>query len=92
MQREHLPMVLVTVHRGLYFVPKLSICPKARQAHDENFYNCPQFAHCAQWNIFKVAHSMPFVGSFFKNDPTKGTKWANFKIFHCTQRANWGQL
>ena len=26
--------------------------------------------------------------NFFLNDPTKVTKWANFKIF----RANWGQL
>ena len=29
---------------------------------------------------------------FFKNDPMKGTKQVNFKIFHCAQRANWGQL
>ena len=29
---------------------------------------------------------------FYSNDPTKVTKWANFKIFHCAQHANWGQL
>ena len=29
---------------------------------------------------------------FFKNDPTKGTKPANFKIFNCAQRANWGKI
>ena len=34
--------------RGVYFVPKLYNCPKVRQAHDENFYNCPQFALCTQ--------------------------------------------
>ena len=26
------------------------------------------------------------------NDPIKGTKGANFKIFHCRHRANWVQL
>ena len=59
--------VLYTVYlqnRGVYFVPKLYNCPKARQAHDENFYNCPQFACCVQWNILKFAHFVPFVGSF----------------------------
>ena len=25
---------------------------------------------------------------FFQNDPTKATKWANFKIFQCMQCAN----
>ena len=34
--------------RGVYFVPKLYNCPKAQQARDENFYNCPQFACCVQ--------------------------------------------
>ena len=50
--------------RGVYFVPKPYNCPKVRQMHDENFYNCPQFACCVQWNILKFAHFVPFVGSF----------------------------
>ena len=53
--------------RGVYFVPKLYNCPKARQVRDENFYDCPQFACCAQWNILKFAHFVSFVESFLKN-------------------------
>ena len=34
--------------RGEYFVPKLYNCPKAQQAHDEDFYNCPLFVRCVQ--------------------------------------------
>ena len=56
---------ILLITRGVYFVPKLYNCPKAQQVHDENFYNCPQFACCAMkylkispfcalsWIIFK---------------------------------------
>ena len=49
--------------RGVYFVQKLYNCPKTRQKRGENFYNCPQFACCVQWNILKFAHFVPFVES-----------------------------
>ena len=60
-------------NRGVYFVPKLYNCLKAQQVRDENFYNCPQFACCVQWNILKFTRFVPFIGSFLKN-------WANFDI------------
>ena len=52
---------------GVYILTQnFIIAPKAREARDENFYNCPQFARCAQWNILKFARLVPFVGSFKK--------------------------
>ena len=45
------------------------------QAHDENFYNCPQFAGCMQWNILKFAYFVtlcPFV------PPPLNTYWQTF--------------
>ena len=50
---------------GVYILSRnFIIAPKAWQAQDENFYNCPQFACCAQWNILKFACFVPFVGCF----------------------------
>ena len=50
--------------RGVYFVPKLYNCPKARQACDENFYIFPQFPCCHfPLRIWKFASFVPFVGS-----------------------------
>ena len=43
------------------------------QVRGEIFYNCPQFACCAQWNILKFARFVPFVGLILQN-------WANFDI------------
>ena len=47
---------------GVYILSKnFLIAPKEQEVRGENFYNCPQFACCTQWNIF--GHFMPFVGS-----------------------------
>ena len=47
----------------MYILPQNFIIaqkpPKAQQARGENFYNCPQFAHCVQWNILKFPHFVP---------------------------------
>ena len=56
---------LITCEAGVCILSQnFIIAPKARQVRDENFYNCPQSAHCTQWNILKFPHFVPFLGSF----------------------------
>ena len=52
---------------GVYILSKnFLIAPKEQEVRGENFYNCPQFARCAQWNILKFVCFVSFVGSIKK--------------------------
>ena len=48
-------------HAGVYILSQNFIIAPRGWARDENFYNCPQFEWCEQWNILKFAHFVPIV-------------------------------
>ena len=69
-------MIIQPFQEGVYILSQnfiIAPMPKVWQARDENFYNCPQFACCMQWNIFNLSVLWPLLDRFKKN-------WANFDI------------